>query len=65
MNHTIHRTRFETLGFINQLPGLWRFIDLSDYKPQDPPRTVGPQYRTKAELLADLARYARDSWGFE
>ena len=26
---------------------------------------VGPHYRSKAELLADLTRYAKESWGME
>lgn len=50
-------TRFKELGYRKTMPGLWRFVDA------ETGADVGPQYRTKAELLADLERYARDSWG--
>lgn len=49
---TVYRTRFTELGFTNVAPSLWRFVDLSTGN------CVGEQYRTKAELLADLSRYA-------
>lgn len=52
-------TRFEELGYVQQARGLWRFVAMEDN------RVVGPQYRTKAELLADLAAYAREAWGLE
>ena len=56
----IHRTRFAGLGYILVCDACWRFVDLSDNRSA----TVGPQYRTKAELLADLQRYAREVWGY-
>jgi hypothetical protein len=52
-------TRFPGLGYRKDSPNLWRVVDTSSG------RSVGPQYRTKAELLADLARYARENWGLE
>ena len=55
---TITPTRFATLGFANTCPQgkpLWRFVDLSEPGQQ---AVVGPQYRTRAELLADLEDYA-------
>jgi hypothetical protein len=52
----VHRTRFEPLGYQHVARGLWRCVDL------ETGAHVGPQYRTKAELLADLPRYARDNW---
>lgn len=48
----ITRTRFETLGFTKRAPGFWRFVDLTTGQ------TVGLIYQTKAELLADLDRFA-------
>jgi len=48
------KTRFEGLSYEQQAPGLWRFVDEEDG------RVVGAQYPTKAELLADLYRFAQD-----
>jgi len=45
-------TRFPELGYRQDDRNCWRIYDLSDRKP------VGAPYRTKAELLADLERYA-------
>lgn len=53
MNCTIHKTRFHELGYRKDAPKLWRIVDMSSGSG------VGPQYPTRAELLADLARYAR------
>ena len=53
----IFRTRFAELGYRQDAPGLWRFVD------QITDNSVGPQYHSKAELLADLARYASENWG--
>lgn len=60
----INRTRFDGLGYINQSKGVWRVVDIHDAFDSSNPRCVGPQYKTKAELLADLERYARESWGY-
>jgi hypothetical protein len=49
------RTRFAELGYRCDGPSLWRIYDITDT-----PQPVGPQYRTKAELLADLDRYAKN-----
>jgi hypothetical protein len=54
----IYRTRFLELGYHNWGPGHWRFLDLSD--PDGRPADVGPVYPTRAELLADLQRYAAE-----
>lgn len=59
----VNRTSIAGLGFCNPSAGLWRFADLHDGATQ-PPRLVGPCYVTKAELLVDLDRYARESWGY-
>ncbi len=59
--HIIHKTQIAGLGYINQAPGLWRFVDTHD--GQDSTRTVGPQYKTRQELLSDFDRYA-SSWGY-
>ncbi len=45
-------TRFPELGFANVDKGRWRIIDRSTGS------TVGPHYRTKAELMADVDRFA-------
>ena len=37
----------------------WSFFATDTYS------RVGPIYASKAELLADLTRYAKDSWGIE
>ncbi len=50
----LRKTRFPELAYTNITPGLWRIVDTSTKQ------TVGPHYATKAELLADLERYARD-----
>ena len=59
----ISKTRFAGLGFANINPAgaaVWRVIDLHDAGRE---AVVGPIYKTKAELLADLDRYAA-SWGY-
>lgn len=55
------KTRFEPLGLSQCGPRLWRWVDTS-WKPEAP-AVVGPHYQTKMEALADLERYARESWG--
>lgn len=56
---TLRPTRYPELSYMQQDRNLWRFVFTGDGAEA----TVGPQYRTKAELLADLERYARE-WGF-
>ncbi len=51
---TNHPTRFAELAYTQTGPGLWRIV------ATDTGNTIGPFYATKAELLADLARYAKD-----
>lgn len=43
---------------MQQARNCWRFVDLTDWKPQQVPVVIGAQYHSKAELLADLTRYA-------
>ena len=62
MNQKLHRTRFEGLGYIHQDTNLWRIVDIHD--GINISNTVGPHYRTKAELLGDLDRYATEIWGY-
>ena len=45
-------TRFLELNYVKIKDGLWRIVDASTGAP------VGPHYRTKMELLADLDRFA-------
>jgi len=58
-------TRFQLpdgqkLGYEKQGSNLWRIMSID---PGSPPAAVGPHYKTKAELLADLDRYAKE-FGF-
>jgi hypothetical protein len=58
-------TRFKYLGVSRCAPTLWRFVCLDwnggGTTPASP-AVIGPQYRTKAEALGDLARYAESSY---
>lgn len=45
-------TRFAELSYRQQARALWRFVD------NETGAAVGPHYRTKDELFADLERYA-------
>jgi hypothetical protein len=53
-NPNIRPTRFPELGYCKHAANLWRIIAM------DTESAVGPQYKTKMELLADLPRYASD-----
>lgn len=53
----IHKTRFDRLGYANVCPGIWQFIDLIE---PCAPAQIGRLYATKAELLADLERFAQE-----
>jgi hypothetical protein len=53
----IRPTRFGTLGYRCDGRGLWRVYDVEN---RESPAAVGPFYVTKAELLADLDRYAHE-----
>ena len=48
-------TRFRYLGYDKVAPNIWRIFDLCDGRES----AVGPIYKTRAELLADLERFAR------
>ena len=53
----VSRTRFPELGYQHR-GDHWRILDLTGgVRPDDAPG-VGPLYPTRAELLADLDRYA-------
>lgn len=54
---TVRPTRFPELGYARIDATTWMFVDAESGKQ------VGPQYRTKGGLLADLTRYALESWG--
>jgi len=53
MSETRRPTRFKELGYHEWGAGNWRFVTEDGAE-------VGRSYKTKAELLADLDRYARD-----
>lgn len=53
-------TRFPPLG-LDRIGREWSFFDTSDGQEH----RVGPIYKTKMEALADLHRYARESWGMD
>ena len=50
----MHKTCYQELGFRMDSPGNWRIVDT------DSGQSIGPYYVTKAELLADLYRYAKE-----
>jgi hypothetical protein len=52
LGYRVHKTRYAELGYSCIVRNLWRIID------QSTGRAVGPQYKSRGELLADLARYA-------
>lgn len=58
-------TRYDTKGaelFYEKVDrNLWRIFAKDD---DGTFHAYGPQYKTKAELLADLHRYARACWGY-
>ena len=56
---TRYKTRFDAIEYGRISGTEWSFF------ATETGSRVGPIYRTKAELLADLHRYARDSWGVE
>lgn len=61
----MRKTRYSELGYDNFGPGLWRIINVETGSE------TGQHYKTKAELLADLDRFAAEfgcsgakpSWG--
>ena len=55
------RTRVPFLGLERVDKDCWRFFDLEDASR---PAAVGLCYKTKAEALADLHRYASENWGW-
>lgn len=52
------KTRFAELGILKCTPSLWRIVDITE--GLDSGRVIGPHYRSKMELLADLPRYAQE-----
>lgn len=53
---TIHPTKYAEIGYACTAPSLWRFIDVETGKE------VGPQYRSRHELLADVDSYYQRAW---
>ncbi len=58
---TFHSTRFSILFYAQVDRNLWRFFVRDS---DNSGASVGPHYRTKAELLGDLTRYATE-YGLE
>ena len=54
MNSSIRPTRFKELGYRHDSERNWRIVDIMDGGES----SIGPYYVTKAELLADLERFA-------
>jgi len=52
----VRPTRFPELGYRFDGPRCWRIYDITDKREA----AVGPFYASKAELFADLDRYAKD-----
>jgi hypothetical protein len=59
---TLHKLRFSEIGYTLNSPGDWRFVDLSDAQDgnKDRMHCIGASYPTKAELLANVERYAAE-----
>ena len=51
------KTRYPELDVVKDATNLWRIIDTSTGA------RIGPQYHTKGELMADLARFAIAVYG--
>ena len=49
----VKRTRYPDLGYA-RTGDIWRVVDINSGS------VVGPHYKTRIELLADLNRYAHD-----
>jgi len=61
----LHETRYWGLKYANTNPAgpaCWRVIDCHD---KDREAAVGPIYASRLELLQDLNRYARETWGYQ
>lgn len=56
---TILTTRFPELGYTFTSDKCWRFVDIDNSYNIGRTSCIGPCYRSKTELLADLERYAR------
>ena len=54
MEDHVRRTRYKELGYVKHSPTLWRIVDMESG------HVIGPHYRSKEELLADLTRFARE-----
>lgn len=53
----VQRTRFPELAFQHR-GDHWRFLDMNDVPQGADPAGIGPQYPTRAALVADVERYA-------
>ena len=54
----VHETSYYNLGYGYLGENRWQFIELSTEK------LIGPFYRTRSDLVADISRFAR-SQGFD
>lgn len=58
-------TRYRHIGVSRLSPTLWRFVCL-DWEgggtSKNFPACIGPMYRTRAECLSDLNRYATENY---
>lgn len=60
MNRELTPTRYSGLRY-TKTGNVWRIFDCHEPVRSMP---VGEHYRTRAELLADLDRYAREVWAY-
>lgn len=60
--YKLRQTRFAPIAYARISPREWSFFAV-DADPLG--HRVGPLYRSHDEMLGDLTRYARDSWGLE
>jgi hypothetical protein len=57
--HKVHETTSEWLGYMKTGRECWRFVALDNDLTYE--SVVGPVYATRKALLADMARYVRES----
>jgi hypothetical protein len=58
VKNMIRKTRFVELGYLCEVRGLWRIVDLNTPRINGEAPRIGPHYHSEAELLGDLESYA-------
>lgn len=60
---TVKPTRYAELSYTEVIKDDWRVVYARDQQLPNVLATVGPHYKSEIELLCDLHRYAKESWG--